>query len=70
MVWKVVNGALTPVTVQTGITDGVRTEIVAGDLKEGDTVAVPASANSGSKSAGAPVKSPFAAGAGGGRGGR
>lgn len=70
MVWKVVNGALTQVTVQTGITDGVRTEIVAGDLKEGDAVAVALSPTSGSTSASAPVKSPFAAGATGGRGGR
>lgn len=70
MVWKVVNGALTPMTVQTGITDGIRTEIVAGDLKEGDAVAVALSATSGSKPASAAVKSPFAASAGGGRGGR
>jgi HlyD family secretion protein len=70
VVWKVENGALTQVAVQTGITDGVRTEIVAGDLKEGDAVAVPLSAASGSKSASAPAKSPFAAGATGGRGGR
>jgi HlyD family secretion protein len=70
VVWKVVNGVLTPVNVKTGITDGIRTEIVAGDLKEGDAVAVPASTSTGSKSAAAPVKSPFAAGATAGRGGR
>ena len=70
MVWKVEAGKLTPVTVQTGITDGVRTEIVAGDLKEGDAVAVPLAGSNGAKSASAPAKSPFAAGATGGRGGR
>jgi HlyD family secretion protein len=70
VVWKVVSGALTPVSVQTGITDGIRTEIVAGDLKEGDAIAVPLTANTGSKSATAPVKSPFAPSAPGGRGGR
>jgi HlyD family secretion protein len=70
MVWKVEAGKLTPVTVQTGITDGVRTEIAAGDLKEGDAVAVALPTSGGAKAASAPAKSPFAASAGGGRGGR
>ncbi|HXR39296.1 MAG TPA: efflux RND transporter periplasmic adaptor subunit, partial [Terracidiphilus sp.] len=44
-VWKVAAGKLTPVTVQTGLTDGVKTEVVSGDLKEGDAIAVPPPAN-------------------------
>ena len=68
MVWKVVNGTLTPVPVQTGITDGVRTEIVGGDLKEGDALAIAANTASAPKSGAPPARSPFAAG--GGRGGR
>ncbi|MBZ5626516.1 MAG: efflux RND transporter periplasmic adaptor subunit, partial [Acidobacteriia bacterium] len=70
VVWKVEAGKLTPVGVQTGITDGVRTEIVGGDLKEGDALAVAISATNSAKSASAPARSPFAAGAAGGRGGR
>ncbi len=65
-VWKVDNGKLTPVTVQTGVTDGVRTEIVSGNLNEGDTIAVAANVT-GSKSPATSARSPFAGG-GGGRG--
>jgi HlyD family secretion protein len=67
VVWKVDGENLTPVTVQTGISDGVRTELVSGELHEGDTVAVATAAN-GSKQAPAQARSPFAMG--GGRGGR
>jgi HlyD family secretion protein len=70
MVWKVEAGKLTPIMVQTGITDGIRTEILSGDLKAGDVVAIPLATANGSKAAVPPAKSPFAAGAGGGRGGR
>lgn len=68
VLWKVENGAMKPVNVQTGVTDGLRTEIVFGDLKEGDVVAVASTSTTGAKSAAAPAaRSPFAAG---GRGGR
>jgi HlyD family secretion protein len=60
--WKVENGVPKPVNVQTGLTDGLRTEIVSGDLKEGDVIAV-ASTSTATKSAAAPAaRSPFAAG--------
>jgi HlyD family secretion protein len=40
-VWKQVeNGNLTPVSVQPGISDGASTEILSGDLAEGDLVVV------------------------------
>lgn len=40
-VWKHgETGDLTPMTVQTGISDGMATEVVAGELKEGDQVIV------------------------------
>ncbi len=64
-VWKVANGQLTAVSVQTGVTDGVRTEIVSGDLQEGDTVAI-ANATTGTKAtpnAQNQTRSPFAGGA-------
>jgi HlyD family secretion protein len=41
-VWRVEPGALTPVPVRLGLTDGVRTEVVPGSLKEGDMIAIPA----------------------------
>jgi HlyD family secretion protein len=41
-VWRVEGAALTAVPVRLGLSDGVRTEVVSGDLKEGDTIAVPA----------------------------
>jgi len=58
VIWKVENGQPAPVSVQTGLTDGVRTEIVAG-LQEGDVVAV-AAATSNSKAGNSPARSPFA----------
>jgi HlyD family secretion protein len=65
-VWKANGATLTPVSVQTGLTDGVRTEIVSGDLKEGDTVAVPLATAAQAKS-GVPARSPFTGGGGRGR---
>jgi len=68
VLWKVENGVPKPVNVKTGLTDGIRTEILSGDLKEGDVVAVASTSATGAKSAAAPAtRSPFAAG---GRGGR
>jgi HlyD family secretion protein len=49
LVYVLRSGQLDPVQVQTGITDGTETEIVAGALKEGDRV-VTESAAEGSKS--------------------
>jgi HlyD family secretion protein len=66
-VYKIAGKELIPVTVQTGISDGVATEIVSGDLHEGDPVAVaavPQGAQSGRTPAG---RSPFAMGGGRGR---
>jgi HlyD family secretion protein len=40
-IWKLsAVGELEPVTVQTGISDGVSTEVVSGQLSEGDTIVV------------------------------
>ncbi len=55
-VWKVDAGKLTPVNVQTGVTDGIFTEIVSGDLKPGDAVAMAAPATN-SKAPAPPQKS-------------
>ncbi len=58
-VYKIAGKELVPVTVQTGLSDGVSTEIVSGDLNEGDVVAVPSAtqaATSGRTPAG---RSPF-----------
>ncbi len=41
-VWKVVDGKLQPAVVKLGLTDGISTEVVSGDLREGDRVATPA----------------------------
>ncbi|MEP7363156.1 MAG: efflux RND transporter periplasmic adaptor subunit [Acidobacteriota bacterium] len=66
-VWVVAGTELKPVRVQTGMTDGISTEITGGALKEGDQVAVPAQ-QTGAKAASAAASSPFS-GAGGARGG-
>ena len=57
------NGKLRPVTVETGLGDGVYTEITGGDLKEGDHVVL---AEAGKTGAAAPTRPP--AGPGGRRG--
>jgi HlyD family secretion protein len=41
-VWKIEGEKLTPVPVRTGLTDGVVTEVVPGQLQEGDKIATPA----------------------------
>jgi HlyD family secretion protein len=66
-VWVVSESGMKPVRVQTGITDGISTEITGGALKEGDRIAVPAQQAS-AKGASAATASPFS-GAGGARGG-
>ena len=40
-VWRIEGNELKPVTVRTGLTDGIDTEVLGGGLREGDTVAVP-----------------------------
>jgi HlyD family secretion protein len=66
VLWKDDNGALQPVRVQTGLTDGLHTELAAGDVKEGDVIALASTTAAGGKPAAAPAaRSPFA---GGGRG--
>jgi multidrug efflux pump subunit AcrA (membrane-fusion protein) len=68
-VWKVAAGNLQKVEIQTGLTDGIRTEIVSGDVKEGDTIATPSVTTSNSSGAGRAQSNPMFP-TGGGRGGR
>jgi HlyD family secretion protein len=56
VVWRVENNQLQPVAVKTGITDGITTEVVAGILREGDTVAVAAQS---SGAAARPARNPM-----------
>jgi len=63
VVWKIDGGKLAPVTLQTGLTDGIHTEVVSGDLNEGDAIAVAtAPANNSKAPATAPARSPFTGG--------
>ncbi|MBV6432150.1 MAG: Multidrug resistance protein MdtA [Bryobacteraceae bacterium] len=41
VVWKQAAGALQPVHLRLGLTDGVSTEVLAGDLQQGSRIAVP-----------------------------
>ena len=63
-VWKIEGRSLTPVSVRSGLSDGVVTEVVSGQLQEGDKIATPAAASGTAKKA-APSMLPM-----GGRGGR
>jgi HlyD family secretion protein len=51
-VWKINGEQLTPAKVRLGITDGVVSEVISGDLKPGDRIATPAAATA---KAGAPA---------------
>jgi HlyD family secretion protein len=63
VVWKIDGDKLAPVTLQTGLTDGIHTEVVSGDLNEGDAIAVPpVQANNSKPPATAPARSPFTGG--------
>lgn len=62
VVWKIEGDKLTPVTLQTGLTDGIHTEVVSGNLNEGDTIAVASATNNSKAPATAPARSPFAGG--------
>ena len=66
-VWKVEGEELRPARVELGMTEGVNTEVVSGDLAEGDRVATPAPTAENSKAAPA-ARSPFPTGGGGRRG--
>jgi HlyD family secretion protein len=55
VLWKVEGEKLTPVQVRLGLTDGVQTEILSGEVKEGDTVAVPQATGSASQAGRAPA---------------
>ncbi len=61
-VWKVTDEGLVPVSVRTGLTDGISSEIVSGELNEGDRVAAASSSGAGRASAQAPARSIFQAG--------
>lgn len=50
-VWRLHGGHLQPVTVQTGLSDGVETEIVSGDISAGGKVVVASVHSSGGQSA-------------------
>ncbi len=65
-VWVVSNSELKPVRVQTGMTDGISTEILGNAVKEGEFVAVPKQSAT-ARTTGAATASPFG-GAGGARG--
>jgi HlyD family secretion protein len=41
-VWKINGEELTPVRVKLGVTDGVVSEVITGDLQQGDRIAIPA----------------------------
>jgi HlyD family secretion protein len=69
-VWKIgEQGVLTAVPVRPGMTDGIRTEIVSGELNEGDRIATPAGTAAAQQQQTGTARSPFS-GAGGSRGGR
>jgi HlyD family secretion protein len=63
-VWKIDGQNLTSVPVRTGLTDGVISEVVSGQLQEGDSIATPPAASGTAKKA-APAVLPM--GGGGGR---
>jgi HlyD family secretion protein len=67
VVWLALGEGLSPVRVQTGMTDGISTEVIRGELREGDPVAVPAEIMSKS---GPISRSPFSPGSKGSAGGR
>jgi HlyD family secretion protein len=50
LIWVVRQGAATPVVVRIGITDGSATEVLGGDVREGDRAVVEANAGGAAKS--------------------
>ncbi|HYP09034.1 MAG TPA: efflux RND transporter periplasmic adaptor subunit [Bryobacteraceae bacterium] len=70
-VWKIEGETLTPAPVKLGITDGVVSEVVSGDVQAGDRVATPPTpAVSGGQRAGGAARNPMMPMGGGGRGTR
>ena len=68
MVWIADGNYVRPVRVRLGVTDTVNTEVIGGDLKEGDPIVLgDASANA--PAVGEDAKNPFAPQFRGGRGG-
>ncbi|MCC6395156.1 MAG: efflux RND transporter periplasmic adaptor subunit, partial [Bryobacterales bacterium] len=53
VVWKETAGSLQPVRLRLGLTDGISTEVVSGDLQQGDRIAVPLAAQGQAQSQGA-----------------
>jgi HlyD family secretion protein len=64
VVWKVEGTEVKPVTVRLGLSDGISSEVVSGDLKEGDVLAVAAA--QARTSSGSTASSPFQMRRGGG----
>ena len=52
MVWKINGDQLTPTPVKLGITDGVVSEVVSGDIQPGEKIAVPAAGTTNPKGLG------------------
>jgi HlyD family secretion protein len=66
VVWRVRGDKkLEPVSIRTGISDGAKTEVVSGELREGDIVAVPAQQAAGSRPAAGARSGGFPMGGGG-----
>lgn len=57
VVYRVEGRELKPVPVRVGLTNGITTEVVSGELKEGDTIAIPAVNNA--RQGSGPQASPF-----------
>jgi HlyD family secretion protein len=64
-VWKVEGEELVQARVRLGLTDGVNTEVVSGEVREGDRVATPALPAGENRKAAPATKSPFQPGGGG-----
>jgi len=64
-VYRVNGQTLEPVKLRLGLTDGMSTQVVSGDLKEGDNIAIPALTANKAGAPAAAAKSPFGGNAGG-----
>jgi len=67
-VWKVEGAELVPARVQLGMTDGVNTEVLSGEVREGDRIATPPTGPAAGDNRKQPARSPFQPGGGGRRG--
>jgi HlyD family secretion protein len=66
-IWKISGEQLTPVHVKLGISDGVVSELISGELQPGDKIAVPQVASSARTPAPAATRNPMMPMGGGGR---